>query len=242
MNSSCQQQPFLQSLSYLLRGLCHPTGKENYSQSLGLQRGPSQHRQRDRLHGPRQLRREPAGAGSAQAGAAERDSAARHLRHEPRRDAAPRRCHRGAERPFPGPSSGARGGRAPTRLDLGTEERPAGRPSLLPAAKRRRDAPGARLTLKTTPAMVVPVLRAAGSRCPFWTSSASRREFLQHRARSGAGQGRPPAAAPAAARAQSRRPARASPSTVVEAEAAARRLQHGDRRHLIAPAGTGDAC
>lgn len=39
-------------------------------------------------------------------------------------------------------------------------------------------------------------MRGAGSRWPFWTSSASRREFLQHRARSGAGRGPPPAADP----------------------------------------------
>lgn len=55
------------------------------------------------------------------------------------------------------------------------------------------------LTLKTTPAMVVPVLRAAGSRCPFWVSSASRSEFLQHRASAEAGwalAGAPPAPSP----------------------------------------------
>lgn len=59
--------------------------------------------------------------------------------------------------------------------------------------------PSPPLTLKTTPAMVVPVLRAAGSRCPFWASSASRSEFLQHRASAEAGRGvagTPPAPSP----------------------------------------------
>lgn len=65
-----------------------------------------------------------------------------------------------------------------------------------PPTARSRPPP---LTLKTTPAMVVPVLRAAGSRCPFWASSASRSEFLQHRASAEAGRGvagAPPAPSP----------------------------------------------
>lgn len=96
-----------------------------------------------------------------------------------------------------------------------------------PAPRPTRPPP---LTLKTTPAMVVPVLRAVGSRCPFCPSSASRSEFLQHE------EGRGPCEPRARRRRRppAPRPPRASPSAVVEAEPAARGPQHRHRRHLRA--------
>lgn len=123
-----------------------------------------------------------AGAGSpqAEAGDAENDSAGA----EPPPPAAPGR--RFPTRPPRGRAALPR----PRLRNEGRPPRPAGGGAApapaRPPAKPRRASPGARLTLKTTPAMVVPVLRAAGSRCPFWPSSASSREFLQHKAESGA--------------------------------------------------------
>lgn len=154
-----------------------------------------------------------AGAGSpqAEAGDAENDSAGA----EPPPPAAPGR--RFPTRPPRGRAALPR----PRLRNEGRPPRPAGGGAApapaRPPAKPRRASPGARLTLKTTPAMVVPVLRAAGSRCPFWPSSASSREFLQHKAESGAwAEGSPPPAAPLPPGTSPRRAQPAPPQRLTE--------------------------
>lgn len=101
---------------------------------------------------------------------------------------------------------GASGRAASPARSLRTRPAGGGGPARPPA----RSAGGrARLTLNTTPAMVVPVLRAAGRRSPFGTSSASSCEFLQHSATSWPGRGLPPPQPPrppAPARARPRGP------------------------------------
>lgn len=199
MNSSCQQQPFPRLLSYLLRGLCHPTERENDSHTLALQRGPSQHRSEV----TRATERPGAGGRRSHLGTGRgsEPGTPRMTQHRgtPAVSHAGRRLPVGLPqgRDFSMPPARSEGRPRPCPARPRPADGKITRPSLPPAAKRQRDAPGARLTLKTMPAMVVPVLRAVGSRRPFCTSSASSKEFLKHRVGSEAARGLPPAIGPA---------------------------------------------
>lgn len=98
-------------------------------------------------------------------------------------------CRKGELFPKPQPPQG------PSRGQLGGLGMGPGTPGVTQqrgASASGPACPPASLTLKMTPAMVVPVLRGAGTRSPFWTSSASRCEFLQHRGRVGPGGRLPP--------------------------------------------------